>query len=124
VFAVVSGGLPPKYRLKIAGDRVHKLAGVLASPSAEALYHGLTSVWPQPAKVALHSTEPATPLTDPSQWLGTSSFVEQMMYLDSVTYLPDDILVKVDRASMAVSLESRAPFLDHRIAEFAWRLPL
>jgi asparagine synthase (glutamine-hydrolysing) len=68
--------------------------------------------------------EPATIITERNKWPKSLNFIETMMYLDLITYLPDDILAKVDRASMAVSLESRAVFLDHRVVEFAWRLPL
>jgi asparagine synthase (glutamine-hydrolysing) len=60
----------------------------------------------------------------PARWPALSGLTEQMLWLDLVGYLPDDILVKLDRAAMAVSLESRAPFLDRRVLEVAWRLPL
>jgi asparagine synthase (glutamine-hydrolysing) len=109
---------------EITGDRLHKLADVLAVPSAEALYHGLVSHWESPSTVVHGSREAATILTDPSQWAKLSDFTQRMMYLDTMSYLPDDILVKVDRASMSVSLESRVPLLDHRLVEFAWRVPL
>jgi asparagine synthase (glutamine-hydrolysing) len=120
----VTAALPQRYRLKAPGDRVHKLAGVLSCADREDLYRRLTSNWHRPLSVALDATEPPTALTDTTRRMSSSSFVEQMMYLDSVSYLPDDILVKVDRASMAVSLESRAPYLDHQVVEFAWRVPL
>ena len=68
--------------------------------------------------------EPPGPFTDPREWARLPDFERRMMYLDLVTYLPDDIMVKVDRAAMSVSLETRAPFLDPRVVEFAWRLPL
>jgi asparagine synthase (glutamine-hydrolysing) len=77
----------------------------------------------QPETVLREGIEPRTPVADPIQWLAKASFADQMMFLDLVTYLPDDILVKVDRAAMAVSLETRVPFLDHRVVEFAWRIP-
>jgi asparagine synthase (glutamine-hydrolysing) len=77
-----------------------------------------------PASVILSANEPETILTDRNGWPNLPEFEDQMMYLDSVSYLPDDILAKVDRASMAVSLETRVPLLDHRVVEFAWTLPL
>jgi asparagine synthase (glutamine-hydrolysing) len=100
------------------------LAQVLAVDSPEALYHGLVSYWREPGNVVLNGEEPATLLTDHTQWADLSDFTQRMMYLDLVTYLPDDILAKVDRASMGVGLEARVPLLDHRIVEFAWQLPL
>ena len=71
----------------------------------------------------INSREPATVLNDPAQWPALPDFLHFMMYADLLTYLPDDVLAKVDRASMGVSLEARVPLLDHRVAEFAWRLP-
>jgi asparagine synthase (glutamine-hydrolysing) len=111
-------------RVTNPGDKAHKLAAIFGVESPEVMYHGLVSHWESPAAVVIGGTEPYTVLTDRSQWADLADFTERMMYLDLVTYLPDDILVKVDRASMAVSLEARVPLLDHRVVEFAWRLPL
>jgi asparagine synthase (glutamine-hydrolysing) len=108
----------------MSGDKLHKFAEILPVKSPEAMYHALISHWGNPAALVLCAHEPPTALTDKGQWARLHNFTQWMMYLDSVTYLPDDILVKVDRASMGVSLEARVPFLDHRVVEFAWRLPL
>ena len=116
--------LPHALREKQVGDKLHKLAGVLGAQSPEALYLDLVSHWPKPADVVTHGAEAPTALTDPGRWARLPDFTQRMMYLDLVSYLPDDILTKVDRASMAVSLEARVPMLDHRVVEFAWRLPL
>jgi asparagine synthase (glutamine-hydrolysing) len=89
----------------------------------EHLHRLLTSHWNGHERVIHESFEPATSFVDPKAWAELESSVNRLMYLDQVTYLPDDILTKVDRASMAVSLESQAPFLDHRVVEFAWRVP-
>lgn len=120
---VVSPALPARLRGTLPGDKLHKLAGVLAAPSAEAMYRGLVTFW-EPGEVALQPDEPPTALTDSEQWADVLDLTQRMMFLDSISYLPDDILAKVDRASMAVSLEVRVPMLDHRVAEFAWTLPL
>jgi len=103
---------------------VEKLAGLMGSTGPEQMYQRLTSQWTSPEAMVLGATEPPTILTDRTRWADVPTLTEQMMYLDSVTYLPDDILTKVDRASMAVSLEARVPLLDHRVVELAWRLPL
>ena len=116
--------LPARAQVAQVGDRMHKLAGVLAVPSASAMYRGLVSNWDPPAEIFPGGNEPETAHSNGVEGVGRLDFVEQMMWLDTRTYLPDDIMVKVDRASMAVSLESRAPFLDHRVVELAWRLPL
>ena len=107
-----------------AGHYMHKLAGVLGAGGAAELYLGLVSHWTDPASVVRDAREPLTQITDSSSWPALSGFTETMLYLDLVTYLPDDILTKVDRASMAVGLEARVPLLDHRVVEFAWRVPL
>ena len=106
------------------GDKMHKLADILALDDAEEMYLGLVSLWKEPAQVVRGGREPLTTLTDRQRWAKVDEFTLQMMALDLVTYLPDDILTKVDRASMAVSLEARVPLIDHRVVEFAWRIPL
>lgn len=115
---------PTRYRPRNVGDRLHKAADVLALESGEAVYRRLVSHWHDPCQVVLHSHEPRTMLTGLIDVPEFPDLVHRMMFYDLVSYLPDDILVKVDRASMAVGLEARVPMLDHRIVEFAWSLPL
>jgi asparagine synthase (glutamine-hydrolysing) len=122
MFELASPLLPARLRVGNAGDKVHKLAGLLSAASPESIYLRLVSHWDDPSRLVLNAQEPTTAITDPSAWLDSADFEHRMMYLDTVTYLPDDILVKVDRAAMAVSLETRVPMLDHRVVEFAWRL--
>lgn len=105
------------------GDKVHKGAAVLASNSLDALYLNLVSHWRDPADVVVGVKVPTTQLDGKAPPLDGLCGVQRMMALDTLTYLPDDILCKVDRAAMGISLETRVPFLDHRVVEFAWRLP-
>ncbi|WP_172591635.1 asparagine synthase (glutamine-hydrolyzing) [Shewanella xiamenensis] len=116
--------LPSRLQLRNLGDKLHKAAAVLACRDVEQLYLGLVSHWQNPERVVLGSKEPLTVLTDPKRKANFSDPILQMMAQDTLSYLPDDILVKVDRAAMAVSLETRVPFLDHSVLEHAWRLPL
>ena len=114
-------GLLPVSRV---GDKLHKGATLLGSQSVTDLYRGMISHWPDPTNLVLNAKEPASVLTGATPALKGLGNVERMMALDMLGYLPDDILVKVDRAAMSVSLETRVPFLDHRVVEFAWALPL
>ncbi|MDI6748790.1 MAG: asparagine synthase (glutamine-hydrolyzing) [Rhodocyclaceae bacterium] len=131
-FAATRPLLPQRYRVSLAGDKMHKLAELVTLDSPQAVYRYLVSHWKHPAQELVQgATEPPTVLQTTDGWpkaLHTDSMgeglEELMMFLDQLTYLPDDILVKVDRAAMGVSLETRVPLLDHRVVEFAWRLPL
>ena len=116
--------IPEQRRPTQFGDKMHKLAGVLAGPQeASAFYRQIVSLWVDPASVLITGSEPPGPLEDARVQAVVPDFVERMQYLDTLTYLPDDILTKVDRASMAVSLEARVPLLDHRLVSFSWSLP-
>ena len=107
------------------GEKLHRLVHrLLHLHNFDDLYFSLVSEWPQPEAVVLESIEAPTVLNNRRAWPKLPDDVARMMALDAMTYLPDDILVKVDRAAMATSLETRAPFLDHRVVEFAWRLPM
>jgi asparagine synthase (glutamine-hydrolysing) len=120
---LLSRGLPRAMRFQNTGDKLHKGAQVMTSASLDALYLGLVSHWNDPASLVIGGTEPPTALKGDAPMLSGLNGVQRMMALDLMSYLPDDILVKVDRAAMSVSLETRVPFLDHRVVEFAWRLP-
>ena len=133
----VNALLPASKNFARAGDRAHKLAARLVGVhNLDELYNSLVSEWQDPAEVVKGAggaiggetggllREPASMLSDPWPAAGAEQHQLRMMYRDSMTYLPDDILCKVDRAAMATSLETRVPFLDHRVAELAWRLPL
>ncbi|WP_290599202.1 asparagine synthase (glutamine-hydrolyzing) [Anabaena sp. AL93] len=123
-FASVDAMLPTKLKVEASGYKLHKLASILAVPNPDIMYAGLVSHWQASEEVVIGSSELSTVLNERNLSDSLPDFTERMMYLDLISYLPDDILVKVDRASMGVSLESRIPFLDHRVVEFAWQIPL
>ncbi|MBS4097410.1 MAG: asparagine synthase (glutamine-hydrolyzing) [Sulfuricella sp.] len=115
---------PKAIQHRLPGDKMHKLADVLKASGPEEIYRNMVSHWGTQSMVVQGGHEPSTTLSDPANWADVPEFVQRIMFLDGISYLPDDILVKVDRATMAVGLEGRTPLLDHRVAEFAWQLPL
>lgn len=123
-FGDVAGGILPKIaQIQRLGDKVHKGAPLLRSESVADLYSGMLSLWRDPEAVVIGASEPPSQATGLIPRLHGLGAIERMMALDMLGYLPDDILVKVDRAAMAVSLETRVPYLDHHLVEFAWALP-
>jgi asparagine synthase (glutamine-hydrolysing) len=118
LFNLVPGGLRPAQ----PGDKLHKLASILALGDVGAVYRRLVTHW-EPATVMSGVDEPKGVVWDETVAQDFPGGFERSQFLDLVTYLPDDILTKVDRASMAVALEARVPLLDHRVVEFAWRIP-
>jgi asparagine synthase (glutamine-hydrolysing) len=122
--SIATGVLPRRARPRLVGERLHKLARLLRAGNTAARYRTLMSAWDEPESLVPGTSE----LGDELDLLlsnGSPEPLEQrMMLADQRGYLSDDLLAKVDRASMAVSLEARVPLLDHRVVEFAWRLPL
>ncbi|MEM9714956.1 MAG: asparagine synthase (glutamine-hydrolyzing) [Pseudomonadota bacterium] len=115
--------LPKNLRTSNLADRIPKLAEILSHDDAQQLYRSLISHSKDPSQLVLVSQEPETVLSKSHEFDHLNDLESRMMLLDMLTYLPDDILTKVDRASMAVSLEARVPLLDHRVVEFALRTP-
>jgi asparagine synthase (glutamine-hydrolysing) len=108
------------------GERMHKMGELLTADSIDEMYRSLLSAWQQPDRLLSEAPRDPAPHdeTGPAFAAGDpASLLDRMMLADQTGYLPDDLLAKIDRASMAVGLEVRAPLLDHRIVEFSWRLP-
>lgn len=116
--------LPGKWRQELPGMKLAKLGSLLPERDRESMYLRLASHWRDPDPVVIGGSIPLGPSGQSTGPTASDSFVESMMYCDMIGYLPDDILVKVDRAAMAVSLESRMPLIDHKVTEYAISLPL
>jgi asparagine synthase (glutamine-hydrolysing) len=123
LFRVIEPIFPKNLRQRNLGSKFRAIAGLLPAESAEALYQAILTHWEAPGSLVIGASEPPTPLTYRTQWGNLPDLLRRMMYNDALMYLPDDILVKVDRAGMGVGLETRVPLLDHRVVEFAWQLP-
>lgn len=122
-FRTLNPILPSALKNRTPGGKMQKLCQVLPIDDERALLHELSSQWSNPEELVGDLNEPPTKLTDKKLQPDIPLGREWMMAVDTQSYLPDDIMTKVDRATMAVSLESRAPFLNHKVFEFAWRLP-
>lgn len=116
--------VPRIVRQRNAGEKIHALAGLLSEDNRESIYRHIVSHWRPEDALVLGGNELCTIVTDSNLWPRLEQFTQRMMAVDFASYLPDDILVKVDRASMRVSLETRVPLLDRDIVEFAAGLPI
>ena len=115
--------LPPRLR-QAPGEKLHRLADHLLAQDPAEIYLRAMTMWPDPSAVVLNSHEYGSVPKAIRRFADMPDVREMAMLTDLTNYLPDDILTKVDRASMAIGLEARVPLLDHRVVEFAWRLPL
>lgn len=124
LFRVIEKITPRKFHINDPEYKIQALSEVLMVNNREEFYRWTCSHWKNPESLVLGSREPLTVFSDPSRQAGLLDFSEEMMFIDQASYLPDDLLVKADRATMGSSLEARSPLLDHRIIEFAWSLPM
>jgi len=108
-------------RTRLLGEKLHKIGGLLREDSTDDMYRSLLSAWQDPEDFVVGGNIVANDAATKSE--SPLGLMERMMLADQTTYLPDDLLAKLDRASMAVSLEARVPILDHRVVELSWRLP-
>jgi asparagine synthase (glutamine-hydrolysing) len=118
VFRVLNLLLPPHLRQRYPGYKMHKLAGILSCVDSEAMYRGVISHWNDPSSVLSYE------ILSEGDLPKLPAMLTRMLLSDALTYLPDDILVKLDRASMAVGLEGRLPLLDQRVVEYSWKIPI
>jgi asparagine synthase (glutamine-hydrolysing) len=116
--------LPQRLRPAHGEEKLAKIAALLGEGDTGGIYRRLVSLWPAPEELVPQAAERQGLLWDKRVADFCPNVAERMMLLDALTYLPDDILTKVDRASMSVALEVRVPLLNHRVVELAWRLPL
>jgi asparagine synthase (glutamine-hydrolysing) len=115
--------VPKRFGQSPLSQRVERLCGLMERGGEEAVFKDIVGQWPMPEEVVIGGTLPHNDLWSGSMRDAIRDFVPRMQFIDTLTYLPDDILVKVDRTSMAVGLEARVPIIDHRVVEFCWRLP-
>jgi asparagine synthase (glutamine-hydrolysing) len=122
--ARLGDALPRRWQVRNPATKLAKVGKVLAAEDVEGAYLALVSHWDEPEALVRGTGPVASLASEPSEWAELGGVTEQMLWLDLVGYLPDDILVKLDRAAMSASLESRVPFLDRAVVELAWRLPM
>jgi len=119
----LSSAFPERLRPTHVGNKIHLGSALLSLQGVEQMYSAVVAQWPEPGEALAHESRPANPFENPDLSSCLEDPVARMRYLDMTRYLPEDILTKLDRASMAASLEARVPLLDHRIVEYAWGLP-
>jgi asparagine synthase (glutamine-hydrolysing) len=125
LYGGLSPVLPGRHDHRFVGEKLHKISALARQPTPALQYRALMSTWQHPERLLQRPTTDDAASIEAAFNAGSSLRLEErMMLLDQQHYLPDDLLAKVDRASMAVSLEARVPLLDHRVVEFGWRLPL
>ena len=123
IWDMIEPFIPERYGRSPLRTRALRASELFSRGGQEQIFRGIVGQWPDPEAVVINSVEPVDDIWKGTMHTRMPDFIERMQYIDAITYLPDDILLKVDRSSMATSLEARVPLLDHRVVEFAARLP-